>query len=75
VTTVETHDDCLLQMARDVQSKLLGLELLAGLKKLDLPGVDIGQAKQFARSAVTSIQQGVFGYSVIIADRYRQGES
>jgi SAM-dependent methyltransferase len=69
VTTVETHDNCLLQMARDVQSKLLGLELLAGLKKLDLPGVDITQAKRFAGSAITAIQQGVFGYSVIIADR------
>ena len=76
VTTVETHDNCLLQMARDIQSKLLGLELLAGLKKLVLPGVDIGQAKQFARSAMTAIQQGVFGYSVIIADRrFRQGGS
>ena len=69
VNTVETHDNCLLQMARDVQSKLLGLELLAGLKKLDLPGVDITQAKQFARSAITAIQQGIFGYSLITADR------
>jgi ubiquinone/menaquinone biosynthesis C-methylase UbiE len=70
VTTVEAHDNCLLQMARDVQSKLLGLELLVGLKKLDLPGVDLTQAKQFARSAMTAIQQGVFGYSVIIAGRH-----
>lgn len=69
VTTVEAHDNCLLQMARDVQSKLLGLELLAGLKKLDLPGVDMTQAKQFARSAMAAIQQGVFGYSVIVATR------
>jgi ubiquinone/menaquinone biosynthesis C-methylase UbiE len=69
VTTVEAHDNCLLQMARDVQSKLLGLELFAGLKKLDLPGVDITQAKQFARSAMAAIQQGVFGYSVIVAVR------
>ena len=69
VTTVEAHDNCLLQMARDVQSKLFGLELLVGLKKLDLPGVDMTQANQFARSAITAIQQGAFGYSVIIADR------
>ena len=69
VTTVEAHDNCLLEMARDVQSKLLGLEVLAGLKKLDVPGLDIEQAKQFARSARAAIQQGVFGYSVIIAGR------
>jgi arsenite methyltransferase len=67
VTTIEAHDNCLLQMAQDVQSKILGLELLAGLKKLDLPGVNLTQAKQFARSAITAIQQGVFGYSLIIA--------
>lgn len=70
VTTVEAHDNCLLQMARDVQSKLLGLEVLVGLKKLDLPGVNMTQAKQFARSAMRAIQQGVLGYSVIVADRH-----
>ena len=76
VTNVEDHDSCLLQMVRDVQSKLLGLELLTGLKKLDLPGVDIAQAKQFARSATAAIQQGVFGYSVIVAVRRTgQGDS
>ena len=70
VTTVEAHDNCLLQMARDVQSKLFGLEVLVGLKQLDLPGVNMTQAKQFARSAMRAIQQGVLGYSVIVADRH-----
>ena len=69
VTAVEAHDNCLLQMAREIQSKLLGLELLAGLKKLDLQGVDMTQAKHFARSAMAAIQQGAFGYSVIVAAR------
>jgi len=69
VTTIEAHDNCLLQMARDVQTRLLGLEVMAGLKKLDLPGVDLTEAKQFARAAMRAIQEGVFGYSVIIAGR------
>jgi SAM-dependent methyltransferase len=67
VTTVEAHDNCLLQMAKDVQGRLLGLELLTGLKKLELPGVDMSQAKQFARSAMKAIQDGIFGYALIVA--------
>lgn len=67
VTTVEDHDHCLLQMAKDVQARLLGLELLAGLNKLELPGVDMSEAKQFARSAMKAVQDGVFGYALIIA--------
>lgn len=69
VNTFEAHDNCLLQMAKDVQGRLLGLELLAGLKKLELPGVDMTQAKQFARSAMKAIQEGIFGYALIIASR------
>jgi ubiquinone/menaquinone biosynthesis C-methylase UbiE len=71
--TVEAHDNCLLQMARDVQTRLLGLEVLTGLKQLNLPGVDLTQAKQFARSAMTAIQEGAFGYSVIVAGRSGHG--
>jgi hypothetical protein len=52
-----------------VQGRLLGLELLAGLKKLELPGVDMTQAKQFARSGMKAVQEGIFGYSLIIASR------
>lgn len=66
---VEAHDNCLLQMAKDVQGRLLGLELLTGLKKLELPGVDTAQAKQFARSAINAIQDGTFGYALILASR------
>jgi arsenite methyltransferase len=69
VNTVEAHDNCLVQMAKDVQSRLLGLELLVGLKKLELPGVDLTGAKQFARSAMKAIQDGIFGYALILASR------
>lgn len=65
---VEDHDDALLALARDVQTRLLGLEAMAGLKKLDLGGVDLGQAKQFARSAMEAIRTGVLGYSLIVGE-------
>lgn len=67
VTGIEPHDGCLLQMVKDVQGRLLGLELLAGLKKLELPGVDLSEAKQFARCASKAVQEGIFGYALITA--------
>jgi arsenite methyltransferase len=67
VTTVEPHDNAVAEMARDVQGRLLGIELMVKLKKLDLPGADFEQAKLVARAAVRAIQQGLLGYSLIVA--------
>jgi hypothetical protein len=39
------------------------------LKKLDLPGTDLEQAKHLARAAGKAIQQGLLGYSLIVARR------
>ena len=67
VTAVEPHNSAIAEMARDVQGRLLGLELMVKLKKLDLPGADFEQARQVARAAMSAIQQGLLGYSLIIA--------
>jgi arsenite methyltransferase len=67
VTKIESHDYALAEMARDVQGRLLGVELMVKLKKLDLPGTDFEQAKQLARAAANAIQQGLLGYSLIVA--------
>jgi ubiquinone/menaquinone biosynthesis C-methylase UbiE len=69
VTTVEPHDNAVAEMARDVQGRLLGIELMVKLKKLDLPGTDLDQAKHLARAAGKAIQQGLLGYSLIVARR------
>jgi len=73
VTTVEPHNNALAEMARDVQGRLLGIEIMGKLKKLDLPGVDFEQAKQLAHAAATAIREGLLGYSLIVA-RLRTGE-
>jgi arsenite methyltransferase len=65
--TIEPHDSALAELARDVQARLLGIELMVKLKKLDLPGVDFEQAKQLARAASKAIQDGLLGYSLIVA--------
>ena len=67
VTTVEPHNSAVAEMAHDVQGRLLGIELMVKLKKLDLPGADFEQAKDLARAAVKAIQQGLLGYSLIVA--------
>ncbi len=71
VMTIEPHNEALAEMARDVQGRLLGIELMIGLKKMDLPGADLGQAKDFARAALKAIQRGLLGYSLIAAHKNR----
>jgi SAM-dependent methyltransferase len=65
---VERHDHALAQMARDVQGRLLGLELMSGLGKIDLGGVDLDQAKRFARAAMRAIEEHKLGYALIVAN-------
>ena len=70
----ESHDEALAEMARDIQGRLLGIQIMVGLKKLDLPGADFEQAKQLARAAAKAIQEGLLGYSLVVAE-LRAGES
>lgn len=63
----ESHDEALLEMVNQVRMKLLGAEIMVGLKKLDLPGVDFATAKQLAQAALSAIQQGSLGYAIISA--------
>jgi hypothetical protein len=67
VKLVEAHDSALAGMARDVQARLIGVELMVRLKKLDLQGADFDEARKMARAAQTTIKQGLLGYSLIVA--------
>ena len=70
VDLIEGHDEALREMVQQIRGKLLGAELLIGLKKLDLPGsLDFEQAKALAKAAATAIQMSKFGYVVIIASK------
>jgi len=63
----EPHDDALLEFVRQVRTRLLGVELMVGLKKLDLPGVDLTEAKRMSQAAMAAIQQGSLGYAIVCA--------
>ncbi len=63
----EPHDQALQEMVRQIQTKLLGVEIMAGLKKIDIPGLDLTTAKQMAQAALAAIRQGQLGYAIITA--------
>lgn len=67
--TTELHDEALLEMVRQVQAKLLGVEIMAGLKKIDLPDLDLTAVKQMAVVAVKAVEHGHLGYAIITAEK------
>ena len=69
VTTIEPHNAALTQMARDVQLKLMGVEFMIKLKKLDFPITDLEEARELTRSALKAIQAGQLGYMVLIGNK------
>ena len=69
VEATELHDEALLEMVNQIRMKLLGAEIMVGLKKLDLPGVDLSTAKQMAQAATAAIRQGTLGYAVVCGSK------
>jgi arsenite methyltransferase len=70
INLVEPHNEALAKLVHEIRGKLLVMEMLTRLKKIELPGsIDFEQAKSLAKSAAAAIQAGKFGYIVIIATR------
>ena len=67
VAHIEDHSLALTEMVRQIQGRLLGAEITAGLKKLDFPTVHFSDAKRFAQSALCAVKDGKLGYTVINA--------
>lgn len=65
INQIETYPGALAEMVRDVQVKLLGAEIMVKLKKIDLPGLDLDQAKSLARRSAQAVQAGKLGYVLI----------
>jgi ubiquinone/menaquinone biosynthesis C-methylase UbiE len=69
VGNVELHNEALAEMVQQIRMKLLGAEIMVGLNKLDLRGVDLSKAKDLANSAVVAIRQGQLSYVIITASK------
>jgi arsenite methyltransferase len=50
---------------RQIQAKLLGAEIMVGLKRLNLPNVDLSTAKRFVQLALSAVEDGKLGYVVL----------
>ena len=66
---VEAHGEALTEMVRDIQAKLLGVELMSKLKKIELTGIDLEQAKSMARAASEAVQEKRLSYAIIVSQR------
>ncbi|GAC1438699.1 MAG: hypothetical protein NVS1B11_27800 [Terriglobales bacterium] len=65
--SVKQRNDALEEMVNQVRVRLLGAEIMTGLNKLQLPGLDLGAAKRMANSAIAAVKQGELGYVLICA--------
>ena len=66
---IERHDEALVEMIRGIGTRLLTTEVLAGLKKIDLGGLDLTEAKRLTRQALTAAHQHRLGYAIVNATR------
>jgi ubiquinone/menaquinone biosynthesis C-methylase UbiE len=64
VDSIEQQNDALKEMVDQVRMRLLGAEIMTGLNKLQLPGIDLGAGKRMASSAMAAVK-GQLGYALI----------
>ncbi len=63
---IEMHTEALTSMVRNARARLLGAEMIMKVGKLEIPGVDIGQAQIVAISAADAIEEGTLGYGLLV---------
>ncbi len=61
------RSECLVEMVRQVSGRLLLAEVMTDMRKLDLPGFNPAQAKQFLAAASRAIAHGELGYVLLLA--------
>ena len=66
---VENHDSALLEMIRNIGSRLFAVDVLRGLQKIDLGGFDFDAAKQMTRQALVAVAEHRLGYAVVCATK------
>ena len=69
VEYIESHDEALIELVQQVRKKLLGAEIMVGLKKLDLRDVDFITAKQMIKDVAAAIENHQLGYAIITASK------
>jgi SAM-dependent methyltransferase len=67
--TVENHDAALLEMIRNIGSRLFVADILRGLQKIDLEGIDLVAANRMTRQALVAVSERRLGYAVMCASK------
>ena len=62
---LEPHDEALNEWLQQVRTKLLDAEIMAGLKRLDLPDLDFTPSKQLVKDVAAAIENHQLGYAII----------
>ena len=71
--SIESHDAVLLDMIRDVRSRLFAADVLRGLQKIDLDGFDFDAAKKMTQQARVAVAEHRLGYAVVCATKCEIG--
>lgn len=56
-----------------VRGRMLAAEVMLGLRKLDIPGFDLAQAKHFLTAASEAVSKRDLGYILLAATKPHQG--
>jgi ubiquinone/menaquinone biosynthesis C-methylase UbiE len=72
VTLTERHDGALVELVKQIQTRLLAAEVMVRLQKLVLPGLDFEAVKIVAKHALSAIRQGKLGYAFVVASKQAQ---
>ena len=67
VENIELHDEALTEMVQQIRMKLLTAEIMVGLKKLALPGIDFRVAREMAKNVLAAIRLEQIGYAIVSA--------
>jgi ubiquinone/menaquinone biosynthesis C-methylase UbiE len=66
---VESHDEALTDMIRGIGTRLFATEILAGLGKLDVAGIDLAAAKRLTSEAMAAVADRRLGYAIVCATK------
>lgn len=69
IGVVEEHDSALVDFIEAIRSRLFATEILVGLKKVELPGIDLTMVKHIVRQAYAAAKSGTLGYTIVTASK------
>lgn len=66
IDRIEPHPEVLRSAVRNVRAGLVGAEWMLKAKQLQLPGVDLAEAKHLAARAAEAVEAGMLGYGLLV---------